>query len=51
MKKIRTAFGALLFVFVIGGVQGCADSPIAPSDPVADDRECYWVDGVLHCVG
>lgn len=50
MKRIRTALGALLFVLLVGGVQACTESPTAPSD---DDgtRECWWVDGILHCIG
>lgn len=50
VKRIRTGLGALLFVFLIGGVQACTESPTAPSGD-DDTRECWWVDGILHCIG
>lgn len=48
MKKIRNALGVLAFVFMVGAIQACADSPTAPSGDGAD-TECYWIKGTLHC--
>ncbi len=50
MKRIRTALGALAFVFLIGGIQACADIPTAPGDDDESTTECYWFDGKLHCI-
>lgn len=48
MKKIRTALGALAFVFLIGGIQACDGSLTAPSDDEST-TECYWFDGKIYC--
>lgn len=49
VKRIRTALGAMLFMFIIGGAQACTESPTAPGD---DDSktQCWWIDGTLHCI-
>lgn len=49
MKAIRTALGALAFVFLIGGMQACTESPTGPSGDEVK-TECYWFQGTLHCI-
>lgn len=50
MKRARTALSALLLVLIMGGAQACTEMPTAPAED-DDERECWWVDGTLHCIG